>query len=70
MAPPYDALSRYLPDDLHRGPHETDAVTDALREAILDGVMPPNTWLREDELAKAFNVQPHSRSGGPAPSCR
>nr|WP_179665469.1 GntR family transcriptional regulator [Nocardioides panaciterrulae] len=55
MAPPYDALAKYLPDDLHRG-RTTEAVTDALREAILDGVMPPNTWLREDELAKAFRV--------------
>ena len=54
-APPYDALSKYLPEDLHRG-RTTEAVTEALREAILDGVMPPNTWLREDELAKAFNV--------------
>ena len=48
-------MSTYLPDGLHRG-RTTEAVTDALREAILDGVMPPNTWLREDELAKAFNV--------------
>jgi DNA-binding GntR family transcriptional regulator len=53
--PNYDALSKYLPDGTHRG-HTTDAVTDALREALLDGVIPPTTWLREDELARAFKV--------------
>jgi DNA-binding GntR family transcriptional regulator len=34
----------------------TDAVTDALREAILDGRLPPSTWLREDELSRQLNV--------------
>lgn len=34
----------------------TDAVTDVLREAILDGRLPPSTWLREDELARHLNV--------------
>lgn len=34
----------------------TDAVTDALREAILDGRLPPSTWLREDELARQLRV--------------
>lgn len=34
----------------------TDAVTDALREAILDGALPPSRWLREDELAKELSV--------------
>lgn len=34
----------------------TDAVTDALREAILDGVIPSSTWLREDHLAQALAV--------------
>jgi DNA-binding GntR family transcriptional regulator len=34
----------------------TDAVTDALREAILDGVLAPTTWLREDELARELSV--------------
>src|SRR5690606_19028784 len=34
----------------------TDAVTDALREAILSGVLAPPTWLREDELATALRV--------------
>lgn len=34
----------------------TDAVTDALREAILAGILPPQTWLREGELAAALEV--------------
>jgi DNA-binding GntR family transcriptional regulator len=34
----------------------TDAVTDALREAILDGTLGPSTWLREDDLSRQFNV--------------
>lgn len=34
----------------------TDAVTDALREAILDGTIPPSTWLREEDLAREFVV--------------
>lgn len=34
----------------------TDAVTDALREAILRGLFAPPAWLREDELAHALDV--------------
>ncbi|RNL82218.1 GntR family transcriptional regulator [Halostreptopolyspora alba] len=34
----------------------TEAVTDALREAILDGALPPSTWLREDEIASRLEV--------------
>jgi len=34
----------------------TDAVTDALREAILDGTIPPSTWLREEDLSREFDV--------------
>lgn len=34
----------------------TDAVTDALREAILDGTIPPSTWLREEDLSREFVV--------------
>lgn len=34
----------------------TDDVTGAMREAILDGVLSPSTWLRESELATAFKV--------------
>lgn len=48
-------LSRYLLPGTHRG-RTTDAVTDALREAILDGALSPTTWLREDEIAGAFKV--------------
>ncbi len=48
-------LRRYLGSGTHRG-RTTDAVTDALREAILDGVLGPTTWLREDEIAGAFRV--------------
>jgi len=34
----------------------SEAVTDALREAILDGALPPSTWLREDEIAEVLAV--------------
>ncbi|MEV1130489.1 GntR family transcriptional regulator [Agromyces sp. NPDC049794] len=34
----------------------TDAVTDALREAILSGLFAPPAWLREDELAQSLDV--------------
>lgn len=34
----------------------TDAITDVLREAILDGVLSPSSWLREDELATELSV--------------
>ncbi|MGH3321556.1 MAG: GntR family transcriptional regulator [Streptosporangiaceae bacterium] len=34
----------------------TDAVTDALREAILDGALPPAAWLREEKLARELTV--------------
>lgn len=33
-----------------------DAVTDALREAILSGTLTPDTWLREEDLAKQLSV--------------
>ncbi len=48
-------LRRYLVPGTQRG-RTTDAVTDALREAILDGFLTPTTWLREDEIAGAFEV--------------
>lgn len=54
-ADPGTALRDYFAPGAHRG-RTTDAVTDALREAILDGVLPPNMWLREDEIAAAFGV--------------
>lgn len=49
------ALGAYLPRGTARG-RTTDAVTDALREAILDGVLAPSFWLREDEIAQALQV--------------
>ncbi|MGH8868321.1 MAG: GntR family transcriptional regulator [Actinomycetes bacterium] len=53
--PPTTDLARYLRDAPVRG-STTDAVTDALREAILDGALPPSTWLREDEIAQTLQV--------------
>jgi DNA-binding GntR family transcriptional regulator len=52
---PVQALARYFAGTPVRG-RTTEAVSDALREAILDGVLPPSTWLREDELAVTFKV--------------
>lgn len=48
-------LRRYLGDGPMRG-RTTEAVTDALREAILDGAIGASAWLREDELAAVFAV--------------
>lgn len=48
-------LRRYMSDAPAHG-SATDAVTNALREAILDGTLPPSTWLREDELARQLRV--------------
>ncbi|MGC5615487.1 GntR family transcriptional regulator [Georgenia sp. Z1491] len=50
-----DGLSAYLKPGTARG-RTTEAVTDAMREAILDGVLAPSTWLREDELAQSLGV--------------
>jgi DNA-binding GntR family transcriptional regulator len=33
-----------------------EAVADALRQAILDGVLPPGAWLREAEVARELKV--------------
>lgn len=33
-----------------------DAVTEALREAIVTGMIPPGTWLREADLARSLKV--------------
>ncbi|WP_245588993.1 GntR family transcriptional regulator [Actinoalloteichus caeruleus] len=52
---PVAALPRYL-DGKPTWGRTTDAVSDALREAILDGALPPSTWLREDEIAAALQV--------------
>lgn len=48
-------LRCYLRDVPARG-GTTDAATDALREAILDGALPPTVWLREDEIAATLQV--------------
>lgn len=50
-----DNLAEYFDRTHHRG-RTSEAVTDALREAILDGLLKPSAWLREDEIARAFNV--------------
>jgi DNA-binding GntR family transcriptional regulator len=50
-----DTLRPYL-DGVPPHGSATDAVTEALREAILDGRLPPSTWLREDELAQQLHV--------------
>ena len=52
---PVEGLRAYVQERAVRG-RTTDDVTLAMREAILDGVLPPSTWLRESELAEAFNV--------------
>ena len=49
-----DALGSLLVKPEHGS--MTDAVTDALREAILSGILAAPTWLREDELAQALSV--------------
>jgi DNA-binding GntR family transcriptional regulator len=57
-SPAADSVQRlraYLQEGAVRG-RTTDDVTSALREAILDGVLPPSAWLRESELAEAFKV--------------
>lgn len=33
-----------------------EAVSDQVREALLDGALPPGTWLREETLAERFEV--------------
>jgi DNA-binding GntR family transcriptional regulator len=48
-------LRRYISSDLGYG-SAAGAVTDALREAILDGVLAPGTWLREADLAAELGV--------------
>jgi DNA-binding GntR family transcriptional regulator len=48
-------LRQYLEEAPLHG-STTDAITDALREAILDGSLPPSTWLREDDLAGQLQV--------------
>lgn len=49
------ALRTYLGEGPLRG-RTTEAVTYALREAILDGAIDASSWLREDELAAVYQV--------------
>lgn len=49
------SLSSYLRLVPEHG-NSTDAVADALREAILDGAIAPGTWLREDSIARELGV--------------
>jgi DNA-binding GntR family transcriptional regulator len=48
-------IAHYYVPAANRG-ETADAVTDALREAILDGMVPASSWLRETELAEELNV--------------
>lgn len=48
-------LARFFKGAPRHG-HTTDRVTHVLREAILEGVLAPSTWLREAELAKELSV--------------
>jgi len=48
-------MAPYLPVNRKRG-ETTEAVTAALREAVLDGALPPSTWLREDEVSRVFGI--------------
>lgn len=52
---PWEVLKPYLSGRVVRG-RTTEAVTDAMREAILDGQLPPSTWLRETEISRALGV--------------
>lgn len=54
-----DPTKRSLRGYLEQAPSHgstTDVVTNALREAILEGALPQSTWLREDELAQQLGV--------------
>lgn len=52
---PSGGLARYLVTTPGRGA-TADAVTDALREAILDGLLPASTWLREEDIAAELRL--------------
>jgi DNA-binding GntR family transcriptional regulator len=49
------SLAAYLRLTPEHG-NSTDAVADALREAILEGAISPGTWLREDTIARELGV--------------
>jgi DNA-binding GntR family transcriptional regulator len=48
-------FARYLTRVPEHG-ETVDTVADILREAVLDGVLQPSTWLREKELAQELSV--------------
>jgi DNA-binding GntR family transcriptional regulator len=48
-------LADYYVPGANRGA-TADAVTDALREAILDGMVPASSWLREVDIAAELNL--------------
>jgi DNA-binding GntR family transcriptional regulator len=48
-------LNRFLTAAPRRG-EATDIVTDALREAIISGFLPPGSWLREGDIARDLGV--------------
>jgi DNA-binding GntR family transcriptional regulator len=54
-ASPATPLSSYLRLSPAHG-SATEAVADALREAILEGAIEPGTWLREDSIARELGV--------------
>lgn len=53
---PVQELRQYYGVEGHEHGRTTEAVSEALREAIMDGVLAPSAWLREDELAAVFQV--------------
>src|SRR5690606_27848196 len=50
-----ELLAGYRPESTSRGEAVTDTVY-AIREAILDGVLAPDVWLREVALSEALGV--------------
>ena len=51
-APAYERLRSFFAIPTHGS--MTDAVTDALREGVLSGVLAPGTWLREEGLSRVL----------------
>ena len=47
------------PRPLHR-PSTVDALADALRREILEGVLPAGAWLRERELCETYGIARHT----------
>jgi DNA-binding GntR family transcriptional regulator len=56
VLPRESRLAPYLIKAVPKRGRTTDVVTEVLKEAILDGVLPPSTWLRENELATELSV--------------